>query len=665
MDAAPLTLKIPNCRKNNISIVTDNKKLICCNRTDPTLLGFLRYIGKSSGIQNHLSVDEIGKNFFLDDTKVSRIDYQMTFSKLAGSSFGTPNDLFINRKKKNMEEQTSRNGKGSSCTLTDTQGFIIQGERLHWKLFSSTFLFSSVQNTVTINKNRWYFCVKSCNSQQLNENHILHSHYMESDTASRNLKFSDHHWNFLATQFFFGTLTNLSKQTVRFTKASKQRKMSKQIHKISKFAAHAEVPRETAIEKIVTNFNYPIDEIVKHRVGRSIRSKKVWVQGLPMDIGQIIGLVGILKENFQLPIKDSSKEELCDLVLATQCSPATEKGVRGIDVLGSTSAVAAFVFELEESFIFTAVSDLNKMTVTEVVTEAQVMVRNTGKVKKEVIPEVRDIQITLLVMPWYIKEVSESDICLVLRFFNFSMDAKSDMVHSILQEIAVGLGSESEDLKFFQILPRTVFVDSVPWHVIDVITSNERNINYSNLNAHFTGNAIGGANQLTIGGVHATVLAGNNIQEMVHHKVPPQMSYWATLHGLKEMTDLRYITYLLLASGCRINDICSVIYAKPNLRLRKATSIVAERKIIAKRALADEICTVIFVSQQALHIFITNFRKSSAGQLYPEVQLGFADVVFSNTVQKLGEQHDPIDEETFLSNQSKVEYYSNEYQSEH
>ena len=54
LDAAPLTFKIPNCRKNKIPIVTDNKKLICCNRKDPTLFGFLRYFSNNSTIENKI-----------------------------------------------------------------------------------------------------------------------------------------------------------------------------------------------------------------------------------------------------------------------------------------------------------------------------------------------------------------------------------------------------------------------------------------------------------------------------------------------------------------------------------------------------------------------------------------------------------------------------------
>ncbi len=68
-------------------------------------------------------------------------------------------------------------------------------------------------------------------------------------------------------------------------------------------------------------------------------------------------------------------------------------------------------------------------------------------------------------------------------------------------------------------MPRTVYVETTSVNVIDLIISLEHSIDLANLNAHFTGNAIGGTQRITMGGVHATVMAGNNIQEMVHHKM--------------------------------------------------------------------------------------------------------------------------------------------------
>ena len=87
MDAAPLTLKIPNCRKNNIHIVTDNKKLICCNRKDPTLFGFLRYFSNSSTIENQKLTEQNGNKIYLDEAQAQRVDILMVLDKLAGPVF--------------------------------------------------------------------------------------------------------------------------------------------------------------------------------------------------------------------------------------------------------------------------------------------------------------------------------------------------------------------------------------------------------------------------------------------------------------------------------------------------------------------------------------------------------------------------------------------------
>lgn len=176
-----------------------------------------------------------------------------------------------------------------------------------------------------------------------------------------------------------------------------------------------------------------------HMMGRFIRSKKVWIQGLPMDMGQIIGLIRILRENYHLPISDCSKEALCEMIATNQRCAAAEKGSKGINTIGSTSAVAAFVFELDKSINFTAVIDSDKITVSEIVIDAQVAVRSVQKSKKNALmTEVKEVQLTWIVIPWYIEVVAEHEVKLVLRFLNFSMDAKSEIVHCILQEISTG-----------------------------------------------------------------------------------------------------------------------------------------------------------------------------------------------------------------------------------
>ncbi len=66
-----------------------------------------------------------------------------------------------------------------------------------------------------------------------------------------------------------------------------------------------------------------------------------------MDIAQAIELIDVSKEIYGFNIDDRSKEELCSQIAAVVLGPNLEKGPKTIDVIGSTSAVAAFVFTME------------------------------------------------------------------------------------------------------------------------------------------------------------------------------------------------------------------------------------------------------------------------------------------------------------------------------
>ncbi len=107
-NAAPLTLNIPKCRKNNISIATGQKKIICCNRKDPTFCLFLRNFDNDLTIENQISVDQIGNKIIFNDTKVSRIDYLMIFCDLAGSFLCILYKIFFEYEKNNAIHQTSQ-----------------------------------------------------------------------------------------------------------------------------------------------------------------------------------------------------------------------------------------------------------------------------------------------------------------------------------------------------------------------------------------------------------------------------------------------------------------------------------------------------------------------------------------------------------------------------
>jgi hypothetical protein len=197
---------------------------------------------------------------------------------------------------------------------------------------------------------------------------------------------------------------------------------------------------------------------------------------------------------------------------------------------------------------------------------------------------------------------------MVLRFHSFGLDSKSEIVHCIQQELIMALGEDREDVKYFEVIPRIAFIETVHAEVMDVVITNEVYVNIAKIYVHFTGNADGGIRQVEFGGIDATVMAGSNIIELGYHKHAPQRIYWAAMHEL-ELTDTRYIVHLLIAGGNKISDMISVVFAKPkHIVTRKSITTTAERKVNTHRALTDEKCTVIFASNQALRKFVSNFK---------------------------------------------------------
>jgi uncharacterized protein (DUF697 family) len=311
-------------------------------------------------------------------------------------------------------------------------------------------------------------------------------------------------------------------------------------------------------------FNYLLETAAMHRDGRCIQTDRIWVQGLPMDIAQVIDLIRLLKEQYGFDITDESKDNICSQIAAIALGSKIERGPRTINVIGSTSAVAAYVFEMETEHQFAAVPHEDRhMTVTEIVTEAKVMVKQGSKHKKENTgSETRDMQITLMGMLWTISSIAESDMTLVLGFHSFGMDAKAEMAHCIYQEIVIALGTNREDAKYFQIVPRIAFIETAHVEVMDVVVSEEINLNFANLHVHFAGNADGGIRRVEFGGIDATVMAGSRIIELGYQKHVKQRIYWATIHE-SELVNTRYIVHLLIAGENEVEDMISVIFAKP------------------------------------------------------------------------------------------------------
>jgi hypothetical protein len=159
---------------------------------------------------------------------------------------------------------------------------------------------------------------------------------------------------------------------------------------------------------------------------------------------------------------------------------------------------------------------------------------------------------------------------------------------------------------------------------------------------------------VSFGGISAVVMAGTNINEMNFKKMPSCMVHWATLYG-SEIWETHYITQLLIAGGCRSDDIASVIYAKPEQKLKKITSISVERKVSSQRALMEERPTIIFNTAQALHQFVAYFEHTAVWQEYPKIQVGFNEAPFTGSIAVMAEQHEYMNYKQFKA-QHTIEY---------
>ena len=163
---------------------------------------------------------------------------------------------------------------------------------------------------------------------------------------------------------------------------------------------------------------------------------------------------------------------------------------------------------------------------------------------------------------------------------------------------------------------------------------------------------------MSFGGIDAVVMAGANIIELQYQKAIPQTIYWASLHE-STLTDTRYIVHLLLASGNKLVDILSVVFAKPEQRTKKAINILTERRVNARRALMDEICTIIFTTAQALQQFIIQFRSAETWRSQPQMQIGFTETKMSQTILRIEDHSEHMELNQYKSTNKTFGYQSN------
>jgi hypothetical protein len=113
-------------------------------------------------------------------------------------------------------------------------------------------------------------------------------------------------------------------------------------------------------------------------------------------------------------------------------------------------------------------------------------------------------------------------------------------------------------------------------------------------------------------------------------------------------------------------DILSVIFAKPEQKMGKATSIITGRKINARRALMEELCTIIFSSAQTLQQFIYQFKHAQVWNEYPNVQIGFAETGPTTTnATMVAHQHECMSPSQYRNAFKVFHYISNEGSTKH
>jgi hypothetical protein len=174
--------------------VLETKKLICGNRKDPTLCGFLKNTHNRSELVEYLNCYQNKNQAYFNNTNAHRTQNLSALNESLWFCFCIPYKILCDSRKNNMEKRTSQNEKDDLHALTTTVGFRIRKEKVVLRTFNLTL------TTVIITKNRWFFCVQNCKAQQLSINCSFVSEKLENDNSSRKLKISNIQLMLLSTQ---------------------------------------------------------------------------------------------------------------------------------------------------------------------------------------------------------------------------------------------------------------------------------------------------------------------------------------------------------------------------------------------------------------------------------------------------------------------------------
>ncbi len=178
-----------------------------------------------------------------------------------------------------------------------------------------------------------------------------------------------------------------------------------------------------------------------------------------------------------------------------------EDTAKGLHTVGSTSALGAYVLQLDTTRKFTATPLPDRLlSIVKMVAEVTTITQQQTKTKGTPNCVLPPLPTTITVTPFVLDESTEDDTLIRFRFYHFAIDAKPAMFHVIYKELAIACGSKAEDtMKYFQILPQIIPVDGAPTWVLDVIVPAFHTLPTTHVYQYFTGNAVGGTVMLDFG----------------------------------------------------------------------------------------------------------------------------------------------------------------------
>lgn len=215
---------------------------------------------------------------------------------------------------------------------------------------------------------------------------------------------------------------------------------------------------------------------------------------------------------------------------------------------------------------------------------------------------------TVVVVPWLIAPVE--DLTVFLRFHHLAMDAKSELVHAIYQQL-YAIPGHTELVKELQFIARIITVDKPLW-VVDII--GPIGLSFVHLNTHFTGNSAGASMTVEFDGIPAQVLGGFGISGVPLPGFSHHSLCWANLSTIQHVP-LRYLADVLERMGCDPLGIVSVLYAKAEpLRSSKHKQ---DRHALNQKANSMASPTFIFRSPRHLKYFLDHFSNFTLNLLPP------------------------------------------------